>query len=263
MRPSPDEDFEWIRNELWELVSREDPNWKGNFVSHLLPPRFQAYAKILHRITANYENIDDPLAGGEIAPLRIAPCTDLRPLVESQRDGREAPRIRWKTLAELLDVPFESEICHEWFRASLSDPVCWPRFLYGPDEGNLHFEELSEVLSLLRPFAREQECFLRFASIPFLGTDKSILFAGALDEVRDFLKENKYQFSPEYFWPADRNWCVCSDYDLTFTVVGGPEQLISAVLRNDTLEALQVNQQTRIDSYAPMPKRPRDADKRR
>ena len=75
---------------------------------------------------------------------------------------------------------------------------------------------VSEVLSLLRPFAREQECFLRFASIPFLGTDKPIRFAGALDEVIDFLKENKYQLSPEYLWPADRGWCVCSDYDLTF-----------------------------------------------
>ena len=100
---------------------------------------------------------------------------------------------------------------------------------------------VSEVLSLLRPFAREQECFLRFASIPFLGTDKPIRFAGALDEVIDFLKENKYQLSPEYLWPADRGWCVCSDYDLTFTIVGGPQELISAILGNDTLEALQVN----------------------
>ncbi len=166
MRPCSDEEFQWIESELAELVSGEDPNWKGNFVSHLLPSQFQVCAKILHRITAKYENIDNPLSDQELAILRIPPCTELRSFVESRRDSEEAPRIRWKALAELLNVPFQPEICHEWFRASLSDPTCWPRFLYGPDEGNLDYEELSEVLSILRPFAGEQKCFLRFATIP-------------------------------------------------------------------------------------------------
>src|SRR5262249_16621594 len=159
------------------------------------------------------------LSDGEIALLKIPPCTDLRPFVESQRDGREAPRIKWNALAELLGVPFEAEICHEWFRSSLSDPTCWPRFLYGPNEGNLDYEELSEVLSILRPFTGTQECFLRFASVPFVGTDKPLLFTGALEDVTQFLKENNYQFSPEYLWPSDRNWCLCSDYDLAFSIV--------------------------------------------
>lgn len=79
---------------------------------------------------------------------------------------------------------------------------------------------MSEVLSLLRPFTGEQECFLRFAAIPFIGTARPILFAGGLDEVVSFLKEDEYQFSPEYLWPSDRNWCLCSDYDLMFAVIG-------------------------------------------
>ena len=131
MRACPDRDFEWIQSGLSELISCEDPNWKGNFVSHLLPPRFQAYAKILHRMTANYENVDNPLSDQEIALLRIPSCTELRSFIEAQRGKGEAPRIRWKALAELLRAPFESEICHAWFRATLSDPTCWPRFLYG------------------------------------------------------------------------------------------------------------------------------------
>ena len=254
MRPSSDKEFEWIQAGLSELVPSEVASWKGNFVSHLLPPKFEAYAKILHRITANYENIDHPLSERETALLRISPCTKLRSFVETKRDKGEGPRVRWKELAELLGVPFESEICHEWFRTSLRAPTCWPRFLYGPDEGNLDYEALSDLLSLLSPDTGEQECFLRFAAIPFVGTDKPILFAGALDEVVTFLKESEYQFSPEYLWLSDRKWCLCSDYDLMFTVVGGPQKLISSVLGSSTLEALQVNSQTRIDSRAPMPK---------
>lgn len=41
------------------------------------------------------------------------------------------------------------------------------------------------------------------------------------DEVRTFLTEGKYRFTPEYWWPTDCSWCLCSDYDLMFTVVGG------------------------------------------
>ena len=252
VRPCPDKDFEWIKTGVSELVSSEA------FVSHLLPPKFEAYAKILHPITANYANIDHPLSDQEIARLRIPPCTELRSFVETKRDKGEGPRIKWKELAAFFGVPFASEICHEWFRVRLSDPACWSRFFCGPDEGNLDCEELSEVLSLLRPFTGKQECFLRFAGISLVTKDGPILFVGVLDEVVNFLEENEYRFSPEYLWPSDRNWCLCTDYDLTFTVVGGPQKLISSVLGSSTLEALQVNQQTRIDWLAPIPKLPLD-----
>ena len=68
------------------------------------------------------------------------------------------------------------------------------------------------------------------------------------------MKSGDYQFSPEYWWPPNRAWCVCSDYDLMFTVVGGSRHLISALLKSDVLECLEVTPQTRIDSLAPMPK---------
>ena len=119
------------------------------------------------------------------------------------------------------------------------------------------------MLAILRPFSGKQECFLRFAAIPFIGTNKPILFAGELDEIGNFLKEDEHRLSPEYLWPSDRNWCLCSDYDLTFTVVGEPQELISAILSSSTLEGLQVSQQTRIDSLVPMPKLPLDVNESR
>lgn len=263
MHSCPDEDFEWIRSGVSELVSCEDPSWKGNFVSHLVPPKFDAYARILHGVTAKYDKIHHPLSARETALLQSPPCTKLRSFVELQRQETEAPRIKWKRLAELLGVPFQSEICYEWFRLSLSDLTCWPRFLYGPDEGNLDYEELSGVLTILRPFTGKQECLLRFVAIPFIGTNKPILFAGELDEIGNFLNEDEHRLSPEYLWSSDRNWCLCSDYDLTFTVVGEPQELISAILSSSTLEGLQVSQQTRIDSLVPVPKLPLDANESR
>ena len=34
----------------------------------------------------------------------------------------------------------------------MDEPICWPHFLLGPDEGNLDAEELSAVISVLKLF---------------------------------------------------------------------------------------------------------------
>jgi hypothetical protein len=255
MHPRPDSDFGWIKSGRANPARREGQNWPGCFLSVLLPPNFEAYAKILHRIPANYRHIDNPypFTENEIAILKIPSCPELRSFVQAQREKGAGPRIRWKEIANFLGVPFEPQICHAWFRASMNDPTCWPRFLCGPVEGNLDQEELSEMVSILRPFTGGQECFIRFAEMPLIGATKPMLFAGALDEVVEFGKENNYRFSPEYVWPTDRSWCVCSDFDFTFTFVGGPQELISAILASNEFEAFQIAPQTRIDYHVPMP----------
>jgi hypothetical protein len=252
MQPCPDDAFGWIRTEREESLSRDDPNWKS-LVSNLIPKKFDAYAKILHSIEARYENIDNPLSDHETALLKIPACSKLRSFVERLREQREGPRIRWRALAELMGVPFAPEICHEWYRARMAEPGCWPRLLYGPSDGGLNAAELPETLSVLRSFTGSQYCFFRFSDITFIGTDKPILFRGVLDELSSFLADGQYQFTPEYWWPADHSWCLCSDYDLTFTILGGSRELIAAVLKNSNLESLEVTAQTRIDYLAPIP----------
>jgi len=83
-----------------------------------------------------------------------------------------------------------------------------------------------------------------------------MLFAGPLDGVVEFGKENNYQFSPEYVWPSDRSWCLCSEFDFEFTFVGGTQELISAILASSEFEAFQITPQTRIDYFIPMPNSP-------
>jgi hypothetical protein len=250
MHPCPDDAFKWIRAGREEFLPRDKPDWKS-FISNLIPREFEAYAKILHQIDASYKNIDNPLTERELSLLKIPPCTKLRSFVEGLRQENRGPRIRWSELAQLFGVPFKAEICHEWFRAAMEEPGCWPRFLRGPDDAGLNAEELSALLSVLQPVAGSQDCFFRFSEISFIGTDKPIQFCGPLDELSTFLATGKYQFTPEYWWPADQSWCVCSDYDLTFTIVAGSKDLVFGVLNAATLEALQVTPQTRIDSYAP------------
>jgi hypothetical protein len=253
MQPQHDESaFDWIRQGRDALAVSRSPEWAGNFVSHLMPTMFEAYAKVFHHIEASYENIDKALSQAEITILKIPPCEELRSFVESQRASAKGRRIRWKELAELLNVPFAPSISHEWYLKKL-ERGCWAQFLRGPDEGLLRPEECSQLVSVLKPFTNNAECFFRFNQIPFINTGKPLLFHGALDELGGFLTAGAYQFSPEYWWPPRQSWCVCSDYDLMFTFVGGSRKLISALLTSDVLECMEITSQTRIDSFALMP----------
>ncbi len=244
--------FEWIRSgrDKPDAIGRASQAWRGNFVSLLIPNRFEAYAKILHRIDARYEDPTSPLSPSEIAILKVPPCTRLREFVEHTRENSQGSRIRWARIAQILDVPIKPEICHEWFRTKL-EPGCWPRFLWGPADGTLASEEITELVSILMPLTdNDQECFFRFPEIPFVLTDKPLLFQGRLSELATSLEP--YRFTFEYWWPPDCQWCVCSDYDLMFTLVGGSKDLISRLLASEVLETLEVTPQTRIDSFAPI-----------
>jgi len=255
MQPEHDEiAFDWIRSGRTELDKSKTLDWAGNFVSHLMPPVFEAYAKVLHRIDVHYDFVDNPLSASENSILRVPSCEPLKSFVEGRRAESMGNRVRWKELAELLNVPFAPTINHAWYRNKLQDPWCWARFLRGPDDGYLSREECQALILTLKSVAGSEDCFFRFSDIPFyapVNSGKAQLFRGTVDAVCDFQEERRLCF--EYWWPPDQSWCVCSDYDLPFTFIGGRPNLVSALLLNDVLECIQVTPQTRINVFAPMP----------
>jgi len=216
-----------------------------------MPPAFEAYARVLHRVDAYYENIDNPLSASEIAILKIPPCEPLKSFIEKRRAGGQGMRVRWKELATLLNVPFASEISGAWYRKKLEEG-CWSRFLT-PGRVWPIGEECTELISNLSLFAEGRQCFFRFPDIAFFGKAKPPIFKGSVGDVNDFLKAGAYSCGFEHWWPSDRAWCVCSDYDLGVTVVGGSRKLISALLASAVLECIEVKSRTRVDPSAPMP----------
>ncbi len=242
--------FDWIRKGR-DAPCVHDENWKGYFISNALPKSFACYAKIFHRIDANYEYIDNPLTPREEEIVQIPPCIELRSFIINLRTQHRGTRLKWKEIADVLGVPFQPELTHGWYRAKL-EPGCWPRYLYGPSDGTLASEECNAAVSILRPFTGTQTCFFRFSEIPFIATKKQLLFMGNLEEVKTALDDSSYRFTPEYWWPANRSWCLCTDYDLMFTILGGSQDLISSFLDDNFLECIEVTASTRIDDLAPV-----------
>jgi hypothetical protein len=242
--------FEWIRSGRDERTAPEN---NGVTVSHLMLPVFEGYARILHRIDAYYENIDNPLSASEIAILKIPPCEPLKSFVERRRADAQGTRVRWRELAVLLNVPFVAEISYAWYRKKLEEGWCLSRFLRSGGAWPIG-DECSELVSNLRPFAEGGQCLFRFSDIPFIGKSKPPLFKGSADDVGGFLKAGTYGFGFEYWWPSDHTWCVCSDFDLEVTIVGGSGKLISTLLASSALECVEVKSRTRVDPFAPIPR---------
>jgi len=264
MQPWPDHTiFQWIEHGRAALDprGRDASGWTGNTVRHLMPDVFEAYVKVFHRLDAYYDNIDNPLSPQEQEVLGLPRCEPLRDLVTRLRTFDGNTRVRWKSVAEALGLPFVAGLSDDWCRAVV-ETGCWPRYIYGPEDGQLYEEALLELSSLLagHGHGEVQRCYFRLPKVPFLGTDQPLLYEGLLTDVMAFPMEpstkNPVYYclnTPEYWWPPTNDWCVCSDYDLAFTVIGGPRSLLQGVLNSSVLEALEVQPDFRIDVYAPMP----------
>jgi hypothetical protein len=241
-----DSAFNWIIDNRSRPVGKyDDPDWMGNPVSQVVPPIFERYVKILHSLEAHYENIDNPLSPEEVSILGIPKCLPLRELVERNR-SKQSTRIRWKAVADTLGLAFEPGLTDDWFRAVM-EPGCWPRFIYGPSDGWLGAEEGDSLVRILSKVTSSDSIHLRMAEVPLVATGIPLLYEGSFEDVRSLLRIGRSNMLPEYWLPRDQSWCVCSDYDLTFTLVGSSNQVCHKLLEDDVLECIEVLPGTRID----------------
>jgi len=246
MQPLQDQSaFDWIRAIRIHL----DSDSPGIAVSDLVP-KFEAYARLLHRIDACYEEIDNPLSPSEKTILRIPDCEPLKSFLLSRRTTSPTNRIRWQELAALLNLPFAPEISFSWFRRRM-DGWCVSRLLKGSTWPI--GQECEEVCSVLKNFSDDSECFFRFPDRAFYSAaDRPLLVRGRLSDVSEYQKGQRYPYF-EYWWPADRQWCLCDDDDMGITIVGGPQKLISALITSSILECIEVRPMSRVDDRVPIP----------
>jgi hypothetical protein len=214
---------------------------------------FESYAKILHQIEAHYASVDNPLSQEEERTLNIPQHSPVRTLILDRREFADR-RVRWRELADFLDVPFAAGITWNWFRA-VERQLDWPRYLSGPGEGYLEEEEYTELVRLLTCESIDRVCYYRLAEIPYIATNQPLLFNGNIDEVREIPVQGEWH-APEYWWSVEHLWAVCSDYDLNFTIVAGPRNLIQQVLASSVLEAVEVSPHSRVDDFTPLQTKP-------
>ena len=218
LRPAADDSAaSWITNRIGSF---------GSGVRGLVPPVFEAYARILHPAWA--------------------------------ADGT---RVRWATVAAWSGGTAHALAEFEpMARQREQSPVPGP-FHAAPTDGALEPATLAALCDVLAPYtttpdrcsfgvwegygwtawmARER----RQAAKLDLPNRTFVLFEGPLDSVVDLgwrdaplASAALQRESPNLIWPADRSWFVASEIDLDSTFVGGSTELIEELLGDIRFEA--------------------------
>jgi hypothetical protein len=156
-------------------------------------------------------------------------------------------RIRWRDLSERIGIPFTPGI----HGGSFVEPDgSWSSEYFAPDEGYLptdHVQRLAELLATDQPHYFWYEVYTPHG---LDGEGEEVLYRGTLLDLPGTMVEHDRE-PPTYWWPEDRSWCVCVDWDLSFTVVGGSRDLVDSLHADDVLETIEIGKYDEYMSQSP------------
>ncbi len=229
----PNPYFDWIQKET-DQVNNTSSDWKGNVVTHCIPKRYQYFCKIFHRMYQDKNISNEQLLWRDCDPNEEFVLGNL---------------ITYKELAEKYRLNYTKEFSTNSISMLFNRSL--PRYLISPEEGDMEIDMVKEIVKNLNPFSQGKRCYFYY---PFLkkrhwdGEDQ--IFQGALEEVLVLSTKEDPLGSPTYWWPEDKSWCLCTDFDLDFTLFGGTKEMVESILNNPLLEAIWVDSNTRIDYRA-------------
>jgi hypothetical protein len=253
-------EYEWIGSALLPLQSSETPDWVGHTVGHVIPLVFHRYVKLLHPIYEDLSIADKKLTWDDVEraerPAKRRNMTDEERRIDEilNSSGRVVrqrtlvgsfigSRVYWRQLAERWGKVYHPGITD---RGMVPPFTSWPRYLVGPEEGNLDVDQLRILAKALAPLTGDQACFFWWMMV----FREEPMYRGHLVELPDAPAAQLDLRSPNYVWPLDRTWCICTDYDLCFTVIGGTDEVTSALMAETELEVLEIDSNTRVDYRA-------------
>ncbi len=109
-----------------------------------------------------------------------------------------------------------------------------------PGEGLIdkeHLEHLSEIVQELYG-DQEIEVFYNLLSTTDWKEDK--LFQGKISELITLSDNTELNLTPSLIYPKDKNWAVNTDYDLSFTTIGGEAKLIQRLIESNVNEIYEI-----------------------
>jgi hypothetical protein len=227
-------------------------------LSCVLPPAFQAYARILHPVDARRpqgasdEPWPDDVSWSELAARtgrQMHPRVQFDSLIGVDRYSRR--HRDWEaeigTLSRDLWTALSEVLRRHTSDASSCYFALWDG--WGWDAGQrvtLGFAKEGQTESVSEPaFAPE---VMRGPRLSLPGRDYFVLegpldgwpslFVGCLE--RDW-------HSPQLCWPADLSWCLATEIDFDSTYIGGSAELVGAVLSDARFESYPAQPSDRVD----------------
>ncbi len=249
------EPLEWIAS-VTDEIETNPQLFCGNFVSHCVPRIYPAYGKIFHPIyedlsitdrTITWNDLEDK--GDPSDPIDIILSNSVT-VYGGEYDEAALRRLKWSDLAKQRGLlAFHPEINADTFTRNFPGRS-WPRYLIGADEGQLDADACQRLVHHIASLYGDVKCFFLYDLISTFDYESDLLFEGTLQDVFAARAVERVNSSPNRWWPEDRRWFIHTDYDLTFTLVGGEIDLIDALVSDEELECVRVRSDHRIDYRA-------------
>ena len=189
------------------------------------PNKFDSYAIALHSFWINNK----------------IPKNEIRKIENNDPDlpEEEFIRINWKKFYEKKENEFDLN------KAILNSVnVKYPfeqmnNELY-PGDGMMDIKHIESLVEVINEFYGNQEIELFFTFLATKDWKKDLMYNGKINDLPDLLKKGNFTYTPSLIYPKDKNWVVNTDYDLTFSTIGGDTEFINKVVELNTNEIIKV-----------------------
>ena len=198
-------------------------------VASLVPPVFEAYARVFHPAVRYQDE-------WEVGPLSVEPDEDVAWAEVAAYNGRTAhPAMEWASITGAWD-----------FVQSDDQPGMWNG---APPQGHLPSHVGAAMAAILgRHTATPADCWFGVDDTWHsgssgglsLGAFTYLLVNGPVELAAVNFAEEPVEQSANLWWPSDRAWFVATHVDLMTTYVGGSAACIADLVADGGLEAAAV-----------------------
>lgn len=224
----------------------------GQDAGAIIPPGFQAYARIFHPASRRVGSVELPITWREIADANLRvhhpemQFGALVTLVGTAGDARRPqPGLfdRWPKTGS-LPLDLARVLVGVLGPHTTTSEECW----FAAWEGWGDYRDGSAVLqtigaspddapaTLPQGMDREKPVERPTFTLPHRGY---YLARGAIAAAVETVYGALWAYqSASIWWPSDRAWCVATEVDFDWTYVGGSTECIAAILKDARLEAL-------------------------
>ena len=187
-----------------------------------LPNIFEKYAVILHSFWI-YN-----LSESQISRMNLNPNEILNAEQEFPEDEYNA--VKWIDFYKLKGMNFE-------LKEAIKDSINW-RFPFKqmnnemyPGDGIID-EEILKIFgnTILKKYENE-EIEIYYISLATANMEEDRMFKGKISELSELIKSEETLNTPSLIYSTEKKWAINSDYDLQFSIIGGEESLINALIQ--------------------------------
>ena len=212
---------------IGELLDVEEKLRKTNPLKYFLrvtvPNNFESYAIALHSFWVNNK----------------IPALELEETENEELPEDDFERVKWKKFFELKKVKFELENAYKSSSEFYSQFRQMNNELY-PGEGLMDKEHINSLIEIVLKLYGNQEIELFYTFLATTDWEKDRIYQGKISKLYELFDNEELRLTPSLIYPKEKNWVVNTDYDLSFSFIGGTKELIGELVSNNQDEIYEL-----------------------